>query len=49
MIGTEKEFMVENENLKQEIIKLKERIEIYKEMEVELSTTVDLLRDGIIK
>lgn len=32
-----------------EIKKMKEKIENYREMEVELSTTIDLLREGIIK
>lgn len=49
MIDREKELIAENENLKQEIDKLKDRIEIYREIEVELSTTIDLLREGIIK
>lgn len=49
MINREKDLVAENENLKQEINKLKERIEVYREMEVELSTTIDLLREGIIK
>lgn len=49
MTNREKELTVENENLKQEIKKLNERIERYREMEVELSTEVDLLRLGAIK
>lgn len=32
-----------------EIKEMKEKIENYREMEVELSTTIDLLREGIIK
>lgn len=36
-------------NQKKEIALLKEKIEHYKRLEVELSTTVDLLREGVIK
>ena len=42
MTNKEKELFAENEELK-------ERIERYREMEVELSTTIDLLRGGIIE
>lgn len=49
MSASEKELKAENENLKRENEKLKERIERYRRMEVELSTTIDLLREGIIK
>lgn len=44
MTNKEKELFAENEELKKEIKDLKERIERYREMEVELSTTIDLLR-----
>lgn len=40
---------IENEQLKQEIVLLNEKIERYRKLEVELSTTIDLLRAGIIK
>lgn len=46
---SEEDLLLENEKLKQEINKLKERIERYREMEVELSTTIDLLRLGAIE
>lgn len=49
MTDKEKELLTENEELKKEIILLKEKIEYYERLEVELSTTVDLLREGIIK
>jgi len=49
MTDKEKELITENENLKEENNELKERIERYREMEVELSTTIDLLRNEIIK
>jgi cell division septum initiation protein DivIVA len=49
MSDREKELVTENENLKQEINKLKDQIEKYREMEVDLSTTIDLLREGAIK
>lgn len=49
MSASEKELKAENENLKRENEKLKEQIERYRRMEVELSTTIDLLREGIIK
>lgn len=49
MTDREKDLLVENEQLKKEIEKLKEEIDWYERMEVELSTTVDLLREGIIK
>ena len=49
MTNKEKELFVENEELKKEIKDLKERIERYREMEVEVSTIIDLLRGGIIE
>lgn len=45
----ENELIVENEKLKKEILFLKEEVEKYRRMEVELSTTIDFLREGIIK
>lgn len=45
----DKELLIENEKLKKEINDLKNRIEKYREMEVELSTEIDLLREGIIE
>lgn len=48
MTDREKELTAENEKLKQEIKELKERIERYREMEVELSTEADSLRLGAI-
>lgn len=44
----EKELQAENKDLKKEKEELKKRIERYREIEVELSTEVDLLRNGII-
>lgn len=38
-----------NLELRKEIVELLEEIERYRRMEVELSTEVDLLREGIIK
>lgn len=49
MTDREKDLLVENEQLKKEIEKLKEKIDWYERMEVELSTTIDFLREGIIK
>lgn len=49
MSGNDKKLRTENENLKKEVSFLKEEIEKYRRMEVELSTTIDLLREGIIK
>ncbi|MDN6166746.1 MAG: hypothetical protein L0L58_08810 [Tetragenococcus koreensis] len=49
MNDNEKRLMIENENLKKEIAFLKEKIEKYRRMDVELSTEIDLLREGIIK
>lgn len=49
MSDNEKKLMTENENLKKEISFLKEKIEKYRRMEVELSTTIDFLKTGIIK
>lgn len=45
----DKELVLENEKLKKEINNLKNRIEKYREIEVELSTEIDLLREGIIE
>ncbi len=45
----DKELVLENEKLKKEINDLKNRIEKYREIEVELSTEIDLLREGIIE
>jgi len=49
MSDNDKQLRTENENLKKEVSFLKEEIEKYRRMEVELSTTIDLLREGIIK
>lgn len=49
MTDREKELIIENEKLKKENNKLKEQIEYYERMEVELSTMIDLLREGIIE
>lgn len=49
MIIREEQLILENENLKKEISDLKNRIEKYREIEVELSTEIDLLREGIIE
>lgn len=45
----DKELLAENEKLKEEIKRLKESIDDYQRIEVELSTEIDLLREGIIK
>lgn len=45
----EKDLLSENEKLRKENIDLKKQIEKYREMEVELSTEIDMLRLGIIK
>lgn len=45
---TDEKLITENKELKNEIEKLKKRIEKYKEKEVDLSTQIDLLREGII-
>ncbi|MDT2818095.1 hypothetical protein [Vagococcus lutrae] len=42
MTDREKELLIEIE-------KLKEQLEKYRKIEVELSTEIDLLREGIIK
>lgn len=42
MTDRERDLLIEIKNLK-------DQIENYREMEVELSTTIDLLRAGIIK
>ena len=49
MTNKEKELFDENEELKKEIKDLKERIERYREMEVELSPIIDVLRGGIME
>ena len=49
MTDKEKGLLIENEKFKKEIKFLKEKIESYRRMEVELSTEIDLLREGIIK
>lgn len=49
MMGREEELLAESEKLKKENEDLKEQIEKYRRMEVELSTEVDLLREGIIE
>lgn len=43
------ELRIENEQLKIENERLKEEIDQYQRVEVELSTEIDLLREGIIK
>lgn len=42
-------LILENKALKNENEELKNRIEKYREMEVELSTTIDGLRGGFLK
>ena len=49
MTNKEKELYAGDEELKKEMKDLKERIERYREMEVELSKIIDLLRGGIIE
>ena len=49
MMDREEELLAENEKLKKENEDLKEQTEKYRRMEVELSTEVDLLREGIIE
>ena len=49
MMDREEELLAESEKLKKENEELKEQIEKYRRMEVELSTEVDLLREGIIE
>ncbi len=49
MMDREEELLAESEKLKKENEDLKEQIEKYRRMEVELSTEVDLLREGIIE
>ena len=44
----EKELQAEIKDLKKEKEELKKRIDRYSEIEVELSTEIDLLRNGII-
>lgn len=46
---SDKELIIENQKLKEEIVVLNKKIESYRELEVELSTKIDLLREGIIK
>lgn len=46
---TKKEkLLTENKQLKKKIIQLKNELDQYQKLEVELSTTIDLLREGII-
>lgn len=49
MTDREKDLQAEIKDLKKENEELKEQIEKYGRMEVELSTEVDLLREGIIE
>ena len=49
MMDREEKLLAESEKLKKENEDLKEQIEKYRRMEVELSTEVDLLREGIIE
>ncbi len=49
MMDREEELLAESEKVKKENEDLKEQIEKYRRMEVELSTEVDLLREGIIE
>lgn len=49
MTDKEKKLSVENERLKKEIKVLKEKLEKYGELEVELSTEIDLLRLGPVE
>ncbi|MDN6801930.1 MAG: hypothetical protein L0L70_11860 [Lactococcus lactis] len=49
MMDREEELLAESEKLKKENEDLKEQIQKYRRMEVELSTEVDLLREGIIE
>lgn len=49
MTNREKELITENQKLRAEIQKLQEKIECYRRLEVELSTEIDLLREGIVK
>lgn len=49
MTNREKELIAENQKLRAENQKLKEKIEDYRRLDVELSTEIDLLREGIIK
>lgn len=49
MMDREEELLAESGKLKKENEDLKEQIEKYRRMEVELSTEVDLLREGIIE
>ncbi|MFL2115982.1 MULTISPECIES: hypothetical protein [Lactobacillaceae] len=44
-----KKLSFENKKLKKEVAKLKEKIDGYEKMELELSTTIDLLREGAIR
>ncbi|MGU9560366.1 hypothetical protein ACQXW1_16155 [Lactiplantibacillus pentosus] len=48
MSESEKKMLAENQKLKQEIADLNKQIDGYRKMEVELSTEIDLLREGII-
>jgi len=49
MTDREKELLKENEKLKKENRFLTEIVEKFRIMEVELSTQIDFLREGIIK
>ena len=49
MTNKEKELYAENDELKKEIKDLKGSNERYREIEVELSTIIELLRGGIIE
>lgn len=42
-------LILENQALKDEVLSLKNRIERYREIEVELSTTIDGLREGFLE
>lgn len=49
MIDNCRNILIENENLKKEIYDLKKLIDNYERIELELSTEIDFLREGIIK
>ncbi|HGW3477080.1 TPA: hypothetical protein ACNIFV_003003 [Enterococcus faecium] len=56
MIDRKNDLAIENEKLRKQNLELRkenveflEKIEKYRRMEVELSTTIDLLRNGIIE
>ena len=48
MSESQKNLLAENQKLKQKIADLNKQIDGYRRMEVELSTEIDLLREGII-